>query len=94
MNYSALSGIVVKWVDDLVSVGLSRKEAEDIVLAAECRAVQVMAASVSDDQFMLDFRKFGATKLAQQQGKTRQAIRKRWNKLLAARTPVVAEVVR
>lgn len=93
MNYAGLSSTVVEWVEDLVRLGVPRKDAEDIVQVAECAAVQVMANTVSDNQFMLDFRKFGATKLAERQGKSRQAIRKRWNKLLARRTPVVAEVV-
>ena len=80
---------------DLFSQAEHDELAQAILLcpdAAYLDAVQAAIKVRSEAQFLLDFRALGTTVLAERHGVTRQAIRKRWQKIQNGKTPVVAQV--
>ena len=92
MNYAMFGDWVQCRIEELVDFGVPRKEAERIIHVAEIDAVQAAIKVRSEEQFLLDFRALGTTVLAERHGVTRQAIRKRWQKIQNGKAPVVTQV--
>jgi hypothetical protein len=86
MNYAIFSQWVQDRVEELVSFGVSRAEAENLMRGVEFGAIADEAENRSDDQFLLDFKRVGSRALAERGGVTEQAIRKRRTRILRNRT--------
>ena len=94
MNYATFGEWVRDRVEDLVQFGVPRGEAEALMMSVELGGISAETKARGDDQFALDFRRLGARVMAERHGKTRQAMRKRWEKILKNKAPVVAAVVK
>lgn len=88
MNYAIFDRWVLDRVEDLVSFGVSRDEAEALMSAVQCGAVANEAANRADRQFLLDLRRVGTAALAQRHNVTPAAIRNRRAKILKTQVPL------
>ena len=96
MNYAEFSDYVRNIADDLVHrFGVPLSDAEDIAQYVEACAVSAEAKARVDNQFALNFRKHGPAVMVQRLGKSRQALRKRFNRINRDKmeTVVSAQVV-
>ena len=95
MNYALLQTWVLDRVEDLVQFGVPRGEAQAMMQSVECAAVNAAARQRSDQQFLLDFKREGATSMAKRYGKSPQAMWQRRRKILSKATasPLVATTV-
>lgn len=82
MNYAIFKQWTLDRVEDLVSFGVPREEAEALMIAVESGATSAEAAERSDNQFLLDFKRVGAVALAERKGCSPAAIRKKRRNLI------------
>lgn len=94
MNYAIFSQWVQDRVEDLVSFGVSREEAEAMMKSVEVGAIADEARNRADSQFLLDFKRVGAVALAERYGKSPEAIRGRRRKLLKTQPPLASLLAR
>ena len=73
-------------VDWLVSHGTPRCEAERIMGWARREGERLARESEGERQFVMDFRALGSRALAEREGRSQQAIRDKYNKLLGKET--------
>lgn len=73
-------------VDWLASHGTPRREAERIMGWARREGERLARENEDERQFVMDFRALGSRVLAEREGKSQQAIRDRYNKLLGKET--------
>ena len=88
MNYAIFSQWVQDRVEELVSFGVSRQEAEALMHGVEYGAIANEASNRADRQFLLDLRRVGTKALAERHGVSPAAIRSRRMKLLKTQAPV------
>lgn len=94
MNYAIFSQWVQDRVEELVSFGVSRDEAEAMMRGVEIGAIADEARNRAETQFLLDFKRVGAVALAERQGVSPQSIRKRRRMLLKTFRAVAPGVAR
>lgn len=94
MNYAIFSQWVQDRVEELVSFGVSREEAEAMMRGVEIGAIADEAKNRAETQFLLDFKRVGAAALAERHGVSQSAIRYRRTKLLKTQTPLAALLAR
>ena len=82
MNYAIFKQWTLDRVEDLVSFGVPRDEAEQLVTSLEVGSIAAEAAARSDRQFLIDFDKHGSVELARMRGKSKQAICDRRTRIL------------
>lgn len=85
MNYVLLKKWVEDKVEELVEFGVPRTEAEEIFHTVEFSAISAYAMAKNEDQFLLDFQRCGSAVLAERQGCSEQAVRKRRTRILKNR---------
>lgn len=85
MNYALLKKWIEERVEELVAFGVPRTEAEEIFHTVEFSAISAHAQAKNEDQFLLDLERCGSVVLAERNGVTVQAIRKRKTKILRNR---------
>lgn len=96
MNYTQFAEYVVQVENDLMHrFGVPATDAADIAQYMEACAVSAEAKTRADNQFEMNFRKHGPAVMRQRLGKSRQALRKRFNRINRDKmeTVVVAQVV-
>ena len=94
MNYAIFSQWVRDRVEELVSFGVSRDEAEAMMRTVEVGAIANEARNRAEVQFLLDFKRVGAVALAERHGVSPAAIRYRRTKLLKTQTPLASLLAR
>lgn len=82
MNYAIFKQWTLDRVEDLVSFGIPREEAEELVVSLEVGAIAAEATARSDRQFLIDFDRHGSVELARMRGKSKQAICERRTRIL------------
>lgn len=83
MNSAHFTAWIAERVEELVAFGVPRETAESLLASLRCGAETAEAEARDDRQFMLDFKREGATRLAKIRGKSPQAIWKRRNQILS-----------
>ncbi|KGQ19897.1 hypothetical protein LF41_2404 [Lysobacter dokdonensis DS-58] len=86
MNYGLFHQWVLDRVEELVSMGVSRREANHLMTALELGAIADEARNRADNQFLLDFNRRGAESMAKCHNKTPAWARKRRREILAKQT--------
>ena len=86
MNYAIFKQWTLDRVEDLVSFGVPRDEAEQLIVSLEVGAIAAEAAERNDSQFLIDFKAAGATGLAQRKRCSTEAIRAKRRKIIRKRT--------
>lgn len=86
MNYGLFHQWVLDRVDELVEMGVSRREANHLLTALELGAIADEARNRADNQFLLDFQRCGAEAMAQRHNKTEAWVRKRVRGVRAKQT--------
>jgi len=83
MNYSLFERYVLRVQDDLVrDFGIPREAAEDIARYIDVVGVTAEARERGDAQYEMDYRSHGADAMAERHGISRQAARKRFNRIV------------
>jgi hypothetical protein len=82
MNYARYADWIRERVEDLVSFGIPRDEAESLMFHVERGGISAEAEARREDQFLLDFKRLGSTVMAVRHGCSPQAVRKQRTKLL------------
>lgn len=90
MNYAHFSEWIQERVEDLVSFGVPRAEACEIIKSLEFAAIRCEADARSERQFLLDFKAVGAAVMAKRLGVTPSAVWLRRRKLLRKAKPLAA----
>jgi len=84
MNYALFGEWCVAMEDELVAKwGVPRSDAESLVRYLRNGSIASEAEARNADQFLLDFRRLGSTKMAQRHGGSPQNMRKKRSKLLS-----------
>lgn len=83
MNYALLHKWVDERVDELVAFGVPRIEANALMKALECGAVNAESDARKENQFLLDFKRVGVAGLAERLRISPQAVWKRRKKILS-----------
>lgn len=91
MNYAGFRVWVDERIEELVSFGVPREEAGSMMKWLEVEAIRLETRIRSDRQFVLDFKRLGARKIADRDDVSRQAARQRFVRILESRPS--AEVV-
>lgn len=86
MNYAIFAGWVRDRVEELVSFGVPRADAEEIAHYVEIAAISAEAAARKDDQLLLDFKALGGPLLAKRYGVSERTIRARRATILRKKT--------
>jgi len=86
MNYAIFKQWTLDRVEDLVSFGVPRDEAERLVISLEVGAIAAEAADRNDSQFLLDLKSVGAVVLAERKRCSPESIRARRRKIIRRRT--------
>lgn len=86
MNYAIFKQWTQDRVEDLVSFGVPRDEAEALIVSLEVGAIAAEATERNESQFLLDFNAAGAVELAKRKRKTPEAIRAKRRKIIRKRT--------
>ena len=86
MNYDTFHRWVLERVEDLVEMGVSRREANHLMTALECGAIADEARNRADRQFLIDFQRCGADAMAKRHNKTQAWARKRVREVRAKQT--------
>jgi hypothetical protein len=86
MNYAIFKQWTLDRVEDLVSFGVPRDEAERLVISMEVGAIAAEAAERNDTQFLLDLKEAGTTALADRKRCSPEAIRAKRRKIIRKRT--------
>lgn len=86
MNYAIFKQWTLDRVEDLVSFGVPRDEAGQLVAALEFGAIAAEALERSEAQFLIDFKRVGANGLAERKRCSPQAIRAKRRNLIRKRT--------
>lgn len=86
MNYAIFKQWTQDRVEDLVSFGVPRDEAEALVVSLEIGAIAAEATERNESQFLLDFKEAGAANLAQRKRCSPEAIRAKRRKIIRKRT--------
>lgn len=86
MNYAIFKDWVQDRVEDLVSFGVPREDAESLAVSLEVGAIAAEATERNESQFLLDFKEAGATALAQRKRCSPEAIRAKRRKIIRKRT--------
>ena len=94
MNYAIFGQWVQDRVEELVSFGVSRTEAEHLMTGVELGAIADEARNRADRQFLLDFKRVGAVALAERHNCTPAAIRYRRTRILKTQTPLASLLAR
>jgi hypothetical protein len=82
MNYTEFCGYVRRVERELIQTfGVPPSDAADIAQYMEAASVCAEAKVRSDVQFEMNFRKHGPAVMTQRTGKSRQALRKRFNRI-------------
>lgn len=82
MNYAMLSEWEADGIDTLISFGTPRKDAERIMSWSRKEAERLSRDAENERQFLMEFRELGSRILAEREGKSQQAIRDKYNKLI------------
>jgi len=83
MNYSLFERYVLRVQDDLIrDFGIPREAAEDIARYIDVVGVTAEARERGDAQYEMDYRSHGADAMAERHGISRQAARKRFNRIV------------
>jgi hypothetical protein len=82
MNYAIFGEWVRDRVEELVGFGVPRADAEEMAHYLEASAIAAEATARSEAQFVIEFRKVGSGEMAKRTGRSPQAMRKRFNRLI------------
>jgi len=83
MNYSIFERYVLRVQEDLVrDFGIPREAAEDIARYMDVVGITAEARERGDAQYEMDYRSHGADAMAERHGISRQAARKRFNRIV------------
>lgn len=74
MNYAIFKQWTQDRVEELVSFGVPRGEAEQLIVSLEIGAIAAEAVARSERQFLIDFDTYGSVELARMRGKSKQAM--------------------
>lgn len=86
MNYALLSDWVKDRVEDLVGMGVPRRDAEQAMHYVEVAAVNAESSARQEDQFLFQFQSVGSEALAERYGISGHAVRARRRNILKKRT--------
>lgn len=93
MNRAILTELTDELMDKLVALGAQRADLEGPMLYLRNVAIASEAEARSDAQFLLDLSRFGSDRLGEHMGKSGQAIRKRYTRIMQKKQPPVAVMV-
>lgn len=86
MNYALLSDWVKDRVEDLVGMGVPRRDAEQAMHYVEVATINAESEARKEDQLLLAFKEVGGRALAERMGISERAVRDRRTRILRQRT--------
>lgn len=87
MNYAIFGQWITDRVEELVSFGIPRSEAEHLMKSVEYGGIAAYAGAKNDEQFLLDLKRTGPQVMAKRYHCSDRNIRKRRGMILKRRNP-------